>query len=325
MNLLRRPRVVGSIKVGAAAVTVACLAVGAGMLTGQSPTSAATDPRSVESVHANADALYESFNGTVGQREASGVLQAWSLNGAMDQCMEAGGFSDWDWSRTRNGAPRTNSMDTSVFFARPSAHAYSNALMDMSDSLRAEEGLRAETLTPEEDAAVSTCLESTRSVSDETASVASTPAVARDLRDAWWSMLADVDARYGSIETYNECFASQASNLPIAGTDGDTWKAALSQYAPQASLIPRDKNDPLVRGGEWQEFLSLESALEAVDWECRADVYAGHISEVAAEVDLFERDHEVEIDGAARAWLEVEGAAQELGFHGQAGSLDGGQ
>lgn len=103
-----------------AALLVAAVALGALALRKTTDSDAAASP-SVDSirVQAHANRVFERFHGTQRQRNAGGVLQAYALNGAMDRCMEQAGVPSWDWSATRNTAPRVHATATSVFFSEP--------------------------------------------------------------------------------------------------------------------------------------------------------------------------------------------------------------
>jgi hypothetical protein len=310
---------------GSALLAVVAVAQFGSLLDGSATTTFTTSQglpsEQSHALHARADAIFESFNGTTRQRNASGALQAWALNGAMDDCMRAAGFPEWDWSSTRNIAPRTNALGPSVFFAKPLAHSYSNALRDMAEAVRAEQQLREEVLTPAEDAAVGACVEATPSTSDSVADAASTPKVVQELRSAWWAMLASLDEKFGDLARYSECFDSSAAsrNLDVGA---DSWQAQLAVFAPRASQMPSDDDPELADGAPWLTFLDAESQLESADWQCRRDVYEDHLDEVDVAVSAFAQEHAAEIGDAEVAWRAIEAQAAELGFHGQPGSLD---
>lgn len=273
-------------------------------------------------VQAKANAVFESFNGTVAQRDASGVLQSWALNGGMDTCMQSEGFPEWDWSATRNVAPRTNALDTSVFFAAPLGHSYSNALIDMAPAILAEKAVRERELSNEEAVAVSRCVESTKATSDEAATQASIPVVVQHLRNKWWAMLTSLDERYGNVQEYDACFAREAKSLAVSATQGDSWKAGLANLVPSASEVPQSADEPFADGGPWSVFVTAEAQLEAVDWGCRSGVYESHLADVEAAIAEFASKNAADIEAAKAAWADVEKSAAELGFMGQSGSLE---
>jgi len=313
----------------AAAAAVSLIVAGASVsgLVGQrhNSFSVSVDPPSDTSLalHARANEVFEAFNGTVRQRDASGVLQAWSLNGAMDKCMEDAGFPQWDWSATRNAAPRTNALGTSVFFSEPMVHAYSNALMDIVESSRAEERLRTSVLTPDEDAAVGKCLEATPVTSDEAATSYSTPEVAAALRSHWWVMVDSFDSKYGDMSAYTSCFGRGDRELEVdLGVTGDSWQQVLAELAPPPSKTPPDAASQLTTAPAWSSFTQTEALVESIDWTCRAAIYEAHLDEVESAVDQFLADHADEIAQAQAEWLKVEQRATELGFYGQDGSID---
>lgn len=273
-------------------------------------------------VQARADEVFETLDGTVRQRNASGALQAWSLNGAMDQCMEREGFAAWDWSTTRNIAPRTNALATSVFFASPLSHSYSNALMDMAESARAEQKKRMATLSPEEDAAVGRCLEATPRAPDSAATTVSTPDGVPDLRSAWWAMLRSWDRQFGDVDDYHACFAT-ASSASGLDAGADSWQQELAGLAPSPLDMPSSETSAQATAPAWSVFRRTEALLETVDWQCRRAAYADHLDEVDAAVSAFAQTHAETIDRAQVGWRDIEDRAAALGFHGQSGSLNG--
>lgn len=142
------------------------------------------------SLQSEANRILESFSGTPSQRDASGVVQAWELNGVMAVCMRAAGSPDWDWAGVRNRAPRTDGLGTSVFFKSPVSAAYSTAMTDISDAIVAEEQARTMAAPAEQEEAIDQCIKSVPASSDDDADAAATPAIVRTLRDQWWAMLA---------------------------------------------------------------------------------------------------------------------------------------
>jgi hypothetical protein len=307
-------RTTGAVALSAVAVVaVAGVAVAAAGYVQHSPTPLATAAPSASSaeLQRHADEVFEQFNGTPEQRDASSLLQAWSLNGAMDVCMAAEGFPEWDWSALHNSAPRTNALDPSLFFAPPLNHSYSNSVRDSTAFLLAEEALRTTRLSKAESEAADRCADSTPSTSDSDASAASTPEVVAKLRDEWWSMLAGWE-RYGNVGDYNTCFATAADGLPIRVTDGDSWKGGLPGLRPRPAEIPPTSAGDVRGSADWQGFVKVEGALEAVDWACRGVTYEAHVDDVSGEIDSFAEDHAAEIEEAVSAWDDVQRRAAVL-------------
>ncbi len=271
-------------------------------------------------VQARANAIFGRFNGTPRQRDAGGVLQAHALNGAMDACMDRLGFPGWDWSATRNTAPRTNALGTSVFFSEPMGNEFSNAVMDRSAELKAEQRRLRREISPGEDAAIGDCLASTPATSDDEADSSASLPTAKKLRDAWWSMLTELDIRYGDQRAHDACV--QGRGLDVL--DGTSLSAAelpqaLSSLTPSAENIPPNRDAP--SDAEWQRLLDAEDEVEEADWSCRSKVYNDHISDVDAAIQAFAADHAADIAKAEAEWESVVLAAEKLGFTGQTGPL----
>ncbi|MCL8026975.1 hypothetical protein [Nocardioides bruguierae] len=290
------------------------------------PLRAGDSSADTDQLQTEANAVFSRFNGTVEQRNASGVIQAWTLNGAMDQCMSEAGYPQWDWSATRNLAPRTNALGTSVFFTDPQGGSYSHALMDVVDASRLEEDLRSEELSEAETVAVQGCVKSTPPTSDDTTSQQSTPSEAVQLRSEWWSMLTALDAKYGDSEAYASCFRDRADQIATPDGDhltADTWVMYLGSHAPAGSDTPSTTDPPSTYSSAWNAYIGLEADVESVDWACRSPVYEEHSDEVLDAVSRFAVDNAAAIAAAEDGWDTIVTRAAQLGFHGQSGSLDG--
>ncbi len=271
-------------------------------------------------VQTRADQLFESFNGSQRQRNASGVLQAWSLNSPMDTCMSELGHPEWDWSALRNTAPPTDALGTSVWFKNPHGRAYSRAMFSTSAAIRAEEQARVEAPPPDQTKAIDACAGRVAPSSDDEAESVSTPEEVADLRSAWWGMLESWDARYGDATAYAECFARAQADDEGPAVPGDSWQSVLAQQLPPAKDVPVGDSAPVTEA--WQAFLALEARLEQDDWSCRAEVYNDHLGDIARAIEDFAAEHRTEMEAAGRAWTEIEERAAELGFVGQPGSVD---
>ncbi|HET7329034.1 MAG TPA: hypothetical protein VFJ14_17320 [Nocardioidaceae bacterium] len=103
---------------------------------------------------------------------------------------------------------------------------------------------------------------------------------------------------------------------------GDSWKLYLAQQAPSPSETPPHASSPLSTGPAWERFARNEAKLESIDWTCRASVYEAHLDSVEAAITTFQTDHAREIEQAQAEWLAIEERAEDVGFHGQVGSLD---
>ena len=268
-------------------------------------------------IQARANEVFESFSGTQYQRNASGVIQAWSLNGAMDTCMAEQGHPEWDWSTIRNLAPRTDALSTSNWFDDPVGGGYSTAMLDIAPGIRAEYLARTTSPPKDQSAAVDLCIERTPTTSDDAADVESIPAGLAGLRDEWWSMVEDFDAEHGDTDGYNSCFA-QVVEKP--GFTGDTWEVILQQSLPAATQLPDHAGAEPSK--EWTAFLELEEFLEAADWRCRGEVYNDHIEDVLDAVNDFADRNADEIAAIQEGWEAVVEHAEDLGFTGAPGSLD---
>jgi len=292
-------------------ITVASVATGLFAIGGHGRSAASPSEESA-ALQSHADDVFERFNGTVAQRRVSGMLQAWALNGEMDACMAGAGFPEWDWSTGHRAAPRTNALDTSVWFASPLNPSYSNALRDSAEYLIQEQALRIEVPSEKETSAVVKCVNDTPATSDEEADRASTPEVVSQLRNQWWTMLESLDAKYGNPTAYESCFNAAAKGVPVEGVSADSWQRVLAQSAPQPEDVPQPSVDEKNFSASWSHFLDLEKTLVAADWSCRSDVYESHYQDVSLAIDEFAAEHAASIEEAGRAWESLVKGAGEL-------------
>ncbi len=258
------------------------------------------------------DEVLERFNGTETQRQASGLLQAWALNGPMDACMESAGFPEWDWSSGHRAAPRTNALGTSVWFATPLNASYSNALRDSIEYLAQEKALRTEVLTKRETSAVVECANSTPETSDDSADRASTPEIVSQLREQWWTMLDGWDSKYGDAEADESCFNEAIEDMSIDGASASSWMRRLAEAAPQPEDIPPASVEAKDFSTSWKDFLDLEKAFVSADWSCRGDVYEKHHQDVSRDIEQFAAENAAAIEQAERAWESIVKRAAEL-------------
>jgi len=260
--------------------------------------------------------------GTMRQGNAGAVLQAYSLNGAMDGCLATKGYPEWDWSQHRNYAPPLDPMGTSTFFAQPMSRTFSETTMALKPKMEAAEKEGSATLSKAETKAVDTCLGTTKHVGDDEASRVSRPSGTAELRDAWWAMLADLDTRYGDGKAYNQCLDKAGiSLLQETGQPAEELHVAMSSLTPSAEFIPTSAADPIAANPRWQHLLAVEKEVQTAEWSCRSDIYNSHLPDALAAVQQFAAEHTEQISKARQGWEEIEAAAAKLGYTGQAGPL----
>lgn len=283
-----------------------------------------------KAVRARAQLAYESFAGTVAQRDALAVVNAYAGNEAMDTCMAESGFPDWDWSLSRTYADPEDALNTSAWLEMPMGRYRSHDLVAAKPFLLAEHEMDADP-DPESSAAVSSCLEQSDVQPSKAYGDAAEPLVER-LKNQWWGYIADFDAdRMPSYATYVTCMESADVTL-MAGME-DTIESesfetamgyAMSGASPPDASIPSDPDDPEQWANpDWQKFLSQEEEFDRADWGCRKDVYATFIEDLAPAIGAFADEHAEEIAEAGRYWQRVEERAAALGYTGQIGPLDG--
>lgn len=294
-----------------AVIALASLAGGRFAPSGIHERAASPTDASLEVQH-YADEVFEGFNGTMAQRQASGMLQAWALNGPMDACMEAAGFPEWDWSSGHRAAPRTNALDASDWFAAPLNPSYSNALRDSVEYLAQEKALRAEVLSDNETSAVVECANTTPATSDDEADRASTPEVVSQLRNRWWSMLEGWDSKYGDAEAYESCFDAAVQGSSLDGASAESWRRTLAEAAPEPGDVPSPSVADKNFSAPWNNFLDLEKSLVGADWSCRREVYETHYRDISRDIEQFAADNAGAIEQAGRAWESIVKRAAEL-------------
>jgi hypothetical protein len=241
----------------------------------------------------------------------------------MDECMEAKGFPEWDWSVSRVYATPQDPLGYGTWFAEPNRPVLSDPLIAHRQRMLAEEEMNRDDIPDDEDAAIGGCIPSV----DDKRSVEATEAPSRSatgarLMDAWVDMVQDVSDQAADADAYLRCM--DEAEIPVLDDKGipasEMW-GGFSTLGPRDGKIPTSASDPLVTGEAWQEFLAAERVITEADWACRRDVYAAHIADVGTAMDQFEADHGQEIEQARQEWAEIETEARNLGYTGQVGPL----
>lgn len=277
-----------------------------------------------EQVRVDAQQTFDSFAGTVPQRNALNVIRSYVANRPMDLCMTDRGFPEWDWSLNRMYADPADPLSRSLWFAQPMARWRSHDLVALRPFLFAEREMNADQ-SADLAAAVDACLGVVQSEVVDS-SVAAPGRPGGRLTRAWQQMVRDFDHVHGPDETaYYTCMDEadvailDDRDLPI-GEVGP----AMSGASPDDEAIPADVHDlEQWSHPEWQRFLMEEQQFFEQDWECRRKVYAENIDALGVAVDEFTEANALAIARARTRWQAIEDQARALGYSGESGSLEG--
>jgi hypothetical protein len=282
--------------------------------------SAAEASQTQTEVRAQAAEVYVSFAGTIDQRNAGFVMRAFTFNHAMDECMDAAGYPEWDWSLSRNYASETDPLASGVWLAEPNRSIRSDALIAQRLRLLADDEMNQDSMSEKEMDAVRSCVESAPTVSENEAEAATTPPVAQKLIQEWHKTIgAYAQSTHGEGDYYACVDEASLDVLRATGLGAEDLGQALSALDPSNAAIPTPEAKEF--STEWKDFLAAEKAITDVDWNCRKDVYADLIGRLGPVVDEFAEAHSVQIAEAKRGGRQIEAAAAELGYAGQPGSL----
>lgn len=263
-----------------------------------------------DEVRDEARRVFESFAGTIEQRNALGLLRAYEANRGMDECLAAAGFDEWDWSLARTYGDPIDPLSTNVWLAEPFGRWRSQDLLAARPFLLAEAKMNADDQSDAQMAAVHKCSEIApppAKLNDEAA------AVTERLSLRWWDMVRDYRPEgMPDDSAYLACVDAANPSL-LRGYGASELGQAMTAASPPDSQIPSDPTDPEQWDAPgWQEFLQLEQEYLEADWSCREQVYSTKIAGLTPLIEEFEARHQAEISQASKDWAEVLSQAENL-------------
>ncbi len=281
-------------------------------------------PATPEQVRRAAAEVYGSFSGSESQRNAGFVMRAYVFNHALDDCLASAGYSDWDWSLSRQYATPVDPLASGVWFSEPDRPFRSEQLIAQRSRLLAERIMNRDDVPADRQAAIVGCVNTTRGGSESEAEAATEPPVAAKLREDWNEAIAQVADTVAQSSEYYECMDS--ARIPIlvsTGLSATELGQAVSAMSPDDADIPVSASAPSAENDGWQRFIRAEKAITDADWACRKDVYAAHIMDLAPVIAGFSTNHAAEIAQAQAGWQGIQKQADAVGFTGQDGPLGG--
>jgi hypothetical protein len=299
-------------KLGASAVLAVVVGLGLGVASLVPSAEGAPSPAPVledsERLQRRVDSLYRQFAGTVYERDAAGVVQAYRMNGEMDACMEQEGYPEWDWSLPRSKNPPSVGFWASTFFERPMSAPHSTAVLATGPAVAAEHETMMAEIPEDVQRVINSCSGRTK-----TGSAQSTPRVAMRLNDQWWRLLDEIDARYGDHDQYRECLAD--TDFGELGRINDITDAAmaLERLDPSAAELG---DGSLKDSAAWQRMVEAEEIWDQDEYNCRHEVYNRHLADAVADAEEFVQSNAAAIAEARVAWGEVVAEAEKLGYDG---------
>lgn len=314
---MKRPAVLST----SAAVVLTAGALGFSTWLGHeaAPSSA---PDAGAEVAERATEIYESFAGTLEQRNAGFVMRTYVFNHALDDCLDQAGFPGWDWSLSRGYATPTDPLEAGVWLRSPGGFGRAEFLMALGPHLRAEGEMNNPEYLEGEQEAILTCVRETPSGSEAEAERVTVPPAARDLIDAWNEAIERYATEENDPAEYIACMnTADLEALNGTGLDASELGRALSSMDPPDNAIPGSTTDPYADNAQWQNFLTTQRAVDAADWACREEVYASRIAGLSPVIEAFAADHAGAIQEAQAAWRSIGEQASAVGYHGQTGPL----
>lgn len=249
-------------------------------------------------------------------------MRAYVLNFGMDRCMQAAGYPDWDWSLSRQYAGPVDPLASGVWFGEPNRPFRSQQLVAQQRRLRADDTMNADDVSPQRQAAVLSCVNSTPRASDSEAESATMPPVVAQLVSEWSNTISAAAAAAADTSAYYECM--DAAKIPVlvgTGLPATELSEAISTLGPNSADIPASPSDPAAAGDAWQSFLRSEKTITDADWSCRQDVYQRRIGDLVPVITRFATEHSTEMADAQAQWERVAKEAADVGFTGQVGAL----
>ncbi|MEZ5097746.1 MAG: hypothetical protein R2731_17695 [Nocardioides sp.] len=276
-------------------------------------------------VRAEAVRVVESFTGSVEEKDALSLIEAYAGNAALDACMAEKGIPEWDWSLSRSYAIRGDPLTSQLWLQEPLRRWESENLLANQPFLQAEVVMNNP--DPATDEASSACLaELGPEVGSKEAELA-TPRVIDRLTRQWYAMVAKSGQALGlpAADGYWACMdAADIAVLDDQDLPASEIGPALTGWRPDRDEIPTSVEDAeRWASAGWQRLLAGEDEFFRADWECRRDVYSAHIEQMLPRIRQFEQEHAVEIAEARNAWTDVMAEAARLGYDGQRGPLGG--
>lgn len=308
----------------AAAMLTTTVLAGCGTQVADGTNAEASSNYSAADVRAEAQRVYESFAGAQDQRDASYVVQTYTRNGPLDECLAQRGYPEWDWSLSRPYASPYDALRPSVWFAEPGDRIYSENEIATRPFAEAEKVMNADDRWPAGfSKTLLECEDSIKPASDTEVENASRPAGSAKLIESWRTALTEAGEKLGgSFDAYFDCMA--AADLTVLKANGasyDDLAAVMAGEADKAGPPPAADQDPSTYSDAWKGFLATEDQVLAADTACRSDVCDANIGKVMATITDFSESHADEIAAARKGWDEVVAKAAQLGYHGQVGPL----
>jgi hypothetical protein len=304
-------------KLGTSAVVAVVVGLGVGAASLLPTAEGASSPAPVredsEQLQEHIDSLYQQFAGTVYERDAAGVVQAYRMDGDMDACMKQEGHPEWDWSLPRSKNPASDGFWASMFFERPMSAPHSRTVLATGPAVVAEHETMTAEIPEEVRQAINSCSDRTK-----TGSAEPTPPAAMRLNEQWWALLREIDARYGDYDQYRECLANTDFGELGRITNVTDAAMALERLDPSAAELG---DGTATDSPAWQRMVEAEEVWDRGDYNCRYEVYNRHLADAVAEAEEFVAANAAEIADARAAWREIVAEAERLGYDGSYVSL----
>ena len=271
-------------------------------------------PRVGHNVRDEANRVYESFAGSLAERNALQYLRTYYSYAGVDACMTREGYPEWDWKTYLVPVTPEDPLTTTTWFAAPFSRWRSQALLASRTYLINEQAFNND--EGPRTSALQLCNHAANSQLAGTVK----PRIKEKLTRRWWNTISSADEGQVPDESlYYQCMDdADITMLKNTGLEIGDVGPAMSAVSPNDQDIPADATDATDwNNPAWQTFLALEDEYFRADWGCRRDVYTEHIDDLRATIEGFRISNADDITRTRSQWEAVLQQAISLGFDPQ--------
>lgn len=260
---------------------------------------------------------FQRWAGDEDSSQAAKVIVAYRTNGPYNECMQNLGYRNYHWEKSIGLSPSYIDDGTwaTNWLAPTGMRLFSDDLAIQANSVALEARMNNGQLAAVENAAGLGCIEKNPSPREDDIESISNPDGLEELNERWVSALRPVTAELHSRDAYLACLDRLGVPGHTPGASGsalDDFREKINQLAPDWRVIANVKSRSQSEG--WQEVLAAEAEFMDSDEECRRDIIASYLPEVARISTAFTEDHKDEIEALSLYWKSLEIEASSLGW-----------
>lgn len=285
----------------------------AGGLDSVLPTRTVEVPKDVDQIRQDVDAFYQSWHGSLDDRQAADVVLAYELNGKFDECVEEAGFEQ-DWRDTINTAAEWPALQPTRWLREPMRLWSAPKLLQYREFGTDED---TDVTDPKHSEAIRRCRKENPPLSRPNDLLFPKPL---DKLEAEWKQLTTgtVWPITGDEDAYVACLSKNAEVVPGEHLDSSSYDDMINSYLrllasiePTPAEIPDGQHEP---SEKWNAYVAAETAFEEAAWECSEPVYNAGMRALPDLVNTFQSKHATDIQELERHWDEMRTTAEGLGW-----------